>query len=124
VELAGVGARDRARRLCAGFLKARIAKERPPGLVLVLRREHLLRLPEVALFALFVAVPLTLFVGRLPIAVAGIGVVEGALVYLLGVFGVPPAEALSLALAGRVIEFAALLPGALFWSSLVWARRS
>lgn len=79
---------------------------------------------EVSLFALFVAVPLALFVGRLPIAIAGIGVIEGALVYLLGAFGVPPAEALSLALAGRFVELVALLPGGLFWSSLVWTRRS
>ena len=79
---------------------------------------------EVSPLALFVAVPLTLFVGRLPIAIAGIGVIEGALVYLLGAFGVSPAEALSLALAGRLVEIVALLPGGLFWSSLVWTRRS
>jgi glycosyltransferase 2 family protein len=78
---------------------------------------------EVSLFALLVAVPLALFVGRLPIAIAGIGVIEGALVYLLGAFGVAPAEALSLALAGRFVEIVALLPGGLFWSSLVWTRR-
>jgi glycosyltransferase 2 family protein len=77
---------------------------------------------EISLFALVVAVPLTLFVGRLPIAIAGIGVLEGALVYLLGVFGVSPTDALSLALAGRFVELVALLPGGLFWSSLVWRR--
>jgi glycosyltransferase 2 family protein len=79
---------------------------------------------KVSLFALSVAVPLALFVGRLPIAIAGIGVLEGALVYLLGMFGVPPAEALSLALGGRLVEILALLPGGLFWSSLAWTRRS
>jgi len=73
---------------------------------------------EVPLLALVIAVPLTLLVGRLPIAIAGIGVIEGALVYLLGLLGIPPAEALSLALAGRVVEIAAFLPGALFWSNL------
>jgi hypothetical protein len=31
---------------CARFSKARIAGGRPPGLVVVLRREHLLRLPD------------------------------------------------------------------------------
>jgi glycosyltransferase 2 family protein len=79
---------------------------------------------EVSLFALVVAVPLTLFVGRLPIAIAGIGVIEGALVYLLGLFGVSPAEALALALGGRLAEFFALLPGGVFWSSLVWTPRA
>jgi uncharacterized protein (TIRG00374 family) len=77
---------------------------------------------DVPLLALVIAVPLTLLVGRLPIAVAGIGVVEGALVYLLGALGIPPEKALSLALAGRLIEFGAFLPGALFWSSLAPRR--
>jgi uncharacterized membrane protein YbhN (UPF0104 family) len=77
---------------------------------------------DAPLLALVIAVPLTLLVGRLPIAVAGIGVVEGALVYLLGALNIPPAEALSLALAGRVIEIAASLPGVLFWSSLAPRR--
>jgi uncharacterized protein (TIRG00374 family) len=75
-------------------------------------------------FALLVAVPLTLFIGRLPIAIAGIGVIEGALIYFLGIFGVPPADALSLALGGRFVEILGLLPGGLFWSSLVWVRAS
>jgi glycosyltransferase 2 family protein len=79
---------------------------------------------KVSLFALVVAVPLTLFVGRLPIAIAGIGVIEGALVYLLGLFGVSPAEALALALGGRLAELFALLPGGLFWSTLVWTPRA
>ena len=76
----------------------------------------------VSLFALSVTVPLALFVGRLPIAIAGIGVLDGALVYLLGVFGVSPTDPLSLALAGRFVELVALLPGGLFWSNLVWRR--
>jgi len=71
--------------------------------------------------ALLVAVPLTLFVGRLPIAAAGIGVMEGALVYLLGLFGAPVVAALSLALAGRVVELAAMPPGAFLWADLVRA---
>jgi uncharacterized protein (TIRG00374 family) len=79
---------------------------------------------EISLFALVVALPLALFVGRLPIAIAGIGVLDGALVYLLGLFGVSPAEALSVAVGGRLAEIVALLPGGLFWSSLVRTPRS
>lgn len=71
-----------------------------------------------SLESLVVAVPLTFFAARLPISVAGIGIVEGGLVYLLGLFGVPPAEALSLALAGRVVELVAVLPGAFWWREL------
>jgi glycosyltransferase 2 family protein len=77
---------------------------------------------EVPLLALVIAVPLTLLVGRLPIAVAGIGVIEGAMVYLLGLLGIAPPEALSVALAGRLVEIAVSLPGALFWSSLAPRR--
>lgn len=68
--------------------------------------------------ALFVAVPLTVFATRIPVAVAGIGILEGGLVYFLGLFGVPGAQALSLALVGRIVEFVALLPGAFWWADL------
>lgn len=68
--------------------------------------------------ALFVAVPLTVFATRIPISVAGIGILEGGLVYFLGLFGVPGTQALSLALVGRVVEFVALLPGAFWWTDL------
>ena len=72
----------------------------------------------VSLRMLLVAVPLTLFVSRFPIAVWGLGVLEASLVYLLGLFGVPPAQALALALAGRAAELIAVLPGAFLWQAL------
>jgi uncharacterized membrane protein YbhN (UPF0104 family) len=68
--------------------------------------------------ALIIATPLALFVGRLPIAIAGIGVLEGALVFILGLFGVPAVAAVSIALAGRVVEVIAALPGAFLWADL------
>lgn len=68
--------------------------------------------------ALIIATPLALFVGRLPIAIAGIGVLEGALVFILGLFGVPAVAAVSIALAGRVVEIVAALPGAFLWADL------
>jgi uncharacterized protein (TIRG00374 family) len=76
-----------------------------------------LQLP-VPLEALFVAVPLSMFAARMPVAVAGIGILEGGLVYLLGLYDVPASEAISLALAGRLVEFVAVLPGALWWQEL------
>lgn len=76
-----------------------------------------LQLP-VTLEALFVSVPLSLFAARIPIGVAGIGILEGGLVYLLGLYGVPAAQALSLALAGRFVEFVAVSPGVLWWREL------
>jgi uncharacterized protein (TIRG00374 family) len=65
---------------------------------------------------LLVAIPLSMFVARLPIAVSGIGPAEGALVYLLGLFGVPSHEALALALAGATMNIVTALPGLLFWA--------
>lgn len=73
----------------------------------------------VSLGALVVAVPLSLLVARLPIAIAGIGVLEGGMVLILGLFGISTTAAVSLALAGRVVEVAGALPGAFFWADLV-----
>lgn len=67
---------------------------------------------------LVVSVPLALFAARLPISVAGIGVLEGGLIFLLGLFAVAPDHALSLALVSRVVELVALLPGALWWTEI------
>lgn len=72
---------------------------------------------------LVVAVPLTLFIGRLPITFAGFGVMEGAFVYLLGLHGVPASSAFAVALAARAIDLAVLLPGALFFGDLAGSGR-
>ncbi len=63
---------------------------------------------------LIVAIPLSMFVARLPIAVSGIGAAEGAVVYLLGLFGVPAHEALALSLAGTSMNIVVAVPGLLF----------
>lgn len=68
--------------------------------------------------ALIVSVPLALFAARLPISVAGIGILEGGLVFLLGLFGIRPEAALSLAVVGRLVELVAVLPGAFWWTEL------
>ena len=69
--------------------------------------------------ALLVAVPLMVFASRLPISIAGFGVVEGSMVYLLGLFGVPPLDALSLTLVVRVAEVLVFMPGAIWWKELI-----
>lgn len=69
---------------------------------------------EVGWTALLVSIPLIMLVTRLPIAPAGLGVMEGAAVLLLGLFGVGSGEALVLSLGYRLVAFTALLPGALF----------
>lgn len=65
---------------------------------------------------LLVAVPVATFFVRLPISVGGLGVKEASLVYLLGLFGIPGAEALSIALGLRLVELFSYLPGAAAWA--------
>jgi uncharacterized protein (TIRG00374 family) len=78
----------------------------------------------VGFVAVVVAVPLTLFVVRLPISFGGLGVGEGALVYLLGLFGISPTEALTLALSTRVVEVLVNAgPSVFLWRDLISAKR-
>lgn len=79
---------------------------------------HALRL-DLSLVSIFIAVPLTFFIARLPVSVAGIGIVEGGLTYLLGLFGAGASQAVSLALAGRVVRLFTLLPGLFWWKELI-----
>jgi uncharacterized protein (TIRG00374 family) len=65
---------------------------------------------------LIVAIPLSIFVARLPIAMSGMGAAEGTLVYLLGLFGVPSHGALALALAATTMNIVVAVPGLLFWA--------
>ena len=79
---------------------------------------------SVGLLAAIVAVPLTTFVVRLPISLGGLGVGEGALVYLLGLFGISPTEALTLALSTRLVEVLVNAgPSIFLWRDLVSVRR-
>lgn len=73
----------------------------------------------VTLPMLLVATPLILFAGRVPLSLGGLGVNEGATVYLLGLYGLPPSDALALALVGRVGEVLGNAGPALFlWQDL------
>lgn len=58
------------------------------------------------------ALAVALLVSRLPIAVDGIGVLEGVLVLLLNVAGVPPAQTVAFALIGRFMNVLGFAPGA------------
>lgn len=76
---------------------------------------------SVAAGGLVVAAVFSQLMGRLPVSVSGLGVEEGTAVVLLGLFGLSPAAALSLAIGRRVLETAVFLPGALFWKDVVAA---
>ncbi len=68
--------------------------------------------------AVVAAVPLACFMARLPIGIWGLGIMEGSLVYLMGLFGVSAAGALATALVGRLVELGSILPGGLFLGEL------
>lgn len=112
-------ATERYRRVpwtIAGAAAASAGEQLFPVLVLwALARSLALPIPFLTHLAV---VPLAMFVGRLPVSIAGLGVFEGALVGVYGLYGVPHADALALALAARAIELGAQLPGAFFWSDL------
>lgn len=65
---------------------------------------------DVPLWYMAAAVPLSMLIARLPIAFDGLGVFEGVFVLIMGIGGVGPAEALSIALAGRVVQIVAWAP--------------
>lgn len=121
--LAAAGERyRRSPRMVAAVAAASALEQLFPVLVLwVLARA--LALP-ISFTSLFIAVPLALFLGRLPITFAGLGVFEGALLALLGIYGVTRADALALGVAARIFEVATQLPGALFWGDLAGAKES
>ncbi|HQU16385.1 MAG: lysylphosphatidylglycerol synthase transmembrane domain-containing protein [Gammaproteobacteria bacterium] len=58
------------------------------------------------------ALSVALLVSRLPIAVDGIGVLEGILVLLLAMAGIPPAQTVAFALIGRIMNVLGFAPGA------------
>jgi uncharacterized protein (TIRG00374 family) len=65
---------------------------------------------DVALWFMAAVVPLSMLIARLPVAFDGIGVYEGVFVLLMGLGGIGAAEALSIALSGRLIQTLAWAP--------------
>src|SRR5690606_37523882 len=65
---------------------------------------------DVPLWFMAGVVPLSMLIARLPIALDGLGVYEGVFVLLMGLGGVSAAEALSIALVGRLIQTLAWPP--------------
>jgi len=71
---------------------------------------------DIDLVFLIGIIPLTVLITRLPIAIDGIGVLEGLFVILMGLGGVPGAEAVAIALTIRVVQIFTWLP---WWISYV-----
>ena len=79
---------------------------------------------QVPLAHLVIAVPLAMFIGRLPISLNGIGVTESALAFVLGLFGAPIEHGVLIWMVGRAVGLVASLPGALFWHEFALAKAS
>ncbi|MCI0561659.1 MAG: flippase-like domain-containing protein [Nitrososphaera sp.] len=67
----------------------------------------------VAYFFLFI--PAAQFLATLPVTVGGIGVFEGAMVYLFSSVGMPMEECLGMVLCQRVLRVVGTLPGAVLY---------
>jgi uncharacterized membrane protein YbhN (UPF0104 family) len=79
---------------------------------------------DVALPPLLLALPVALFLAQLPIAWRGLGVAEGGMVWVLGLFGVAAEAGLSLLLLFRLVDVGVAVPGAVLWRELLRAGRS
>lgn len=67
-----------------------------------------------------IVTPLMLFVARLPISFGGIGLGDGAFVYLLVVLGVSLPQATALAVAARALDVLVMVvPGLFLWPSFM-----
>jgi uncharacterized protein (TIRG00374 family) len=65
---------------------------------------------EVSLLYIAVAVPPALLISHIPISIDGLGVFEGAFMLLISLGGVTAAEAIAIALTGRILELVSWLP--------------
>jgi uncharacterized protein (TIRG00374 family) len=70
---------------------------------------------DLSIMNALILVPPVMFIGLLPISIAGIGVVEGAFVFFLGFLSIPVSAAMAVALVGRIIGMAVSLPGGIFF---------
>jgi hypothetical protein len=68
---------------------------------------------QVSLVLFMATIPIVFLIGRIPVSLGGIGVVESSFVILAGRIGLGATEAFSLALLAEVLLLVSLLPGAL-----------
>lgn len=106
---------DHPRLLATVGLLSTLEQLFPVAIIWILARA--LDVPA-GIYAVALATPISMFLMRLPIAIDGIGLVEGALVYFLGLFGVTADQALAIAVANRAVTTIVILPGAVFVADL------
>jgi hypothetical protein len=72
---------------------------------------------KISILYFFIFIPLIAFLITLPISVGGLGIQEGAFVYLFSQVGMSSQEALTLAILFRALTIVASLPGGLIYAS-------
>jgi glycosyltransferase 2 family protein len=65
---------------------------------------------DVGLLFMAGVLPLTLLISRLPVSINGLGVFEGVFILLMSFGGISAAEAISIAVTGRLLETVSFLP--------------
>lgn len=75
---------------------------------------------EVGLSYFAVALPLALLISRIPISIEGIGVFEGVFIVLMSLADLSAAQAVAIALVGRILQTIALIP---WWMAFVITHR-
>jgi len=74
--------------------------------------------------AALIVVPAVMLVSMAPISFAGWGVREGAMIFGLGLLGIPAADALAVSVAFGILQFLLGLPGAAWWLALRGAAQA
>ena len=78
---------------------------------------------EVPLGAFALTVPVITVLVRLPISFAGLGVMQGAFIFFLGLLGVPAEQGLAAGLVAQAIATVAVLPGGAMYGLIPRYRR-
>jgi len=75
---------------------------------------------DVGLLYFTVALPLALLVSRIPISIDGIGVFEGVFIVLMSLAGLSAAQAVAIAVVGRILQTLTFLP---WWLAFVVSNK-
>lgn len=67
------------------------------------------------------ALPLALLISRIPISIDGLGVFDGVFIVLMSMAGLSAAQAAAIAILGRILQAAALIP---WWVAFVISHRN
>ncbi|MDH3733363.1 MAG: flippase-like domain-containing protein [Gemmatimonadota bacterium] len=78
---------------------------------------------DVPILQFALVVPVITVLVRLPISLAGLGVMQGAFVFFLGLLGVPPEQGLATGLVAQALATVAVLPGGAMYGLLPRYRR-